>query len=199
MTTTRGRGQRAGLDHQAVLAAARAVIAGHGLRALTIRSIAAELGVAPNALYNQTAGKEQLVDHLLDSLLEHVGAPAGAEPLDALRALLASTYDALVAHPDLAPLFLARRRRTGRNATRLSMEVFTALARVGVAPADQDTALRVLVVHTFGFATVAGRPAFTAGGEEALSPARLRGEFLRGLDWILTGLRQTAAGPTAAD
>ena len=72
---TRSPGQRAGLTYAAVLAAARELLAEGGLPALSMRSLANRLGVAPNALYSHVGSKTALLDDLLDDLLALVAAP----------------------------------------------------------------------------------------------------------------------------
>src|SRR4051812_29937655 len=109
---SRGRGERAGLTRAAVLAAARELIADSGFEALTMRELARRLDVAPNALYNHTTGRDDLVDALLDDVLGPLEPVAGIDdPVRALSRLMSDTFHALVADPDLAPLFLPRRRR----------------------------------------------------------------------------------------
>src|SRR5918994_3617768 len=72
----RTAGQRAGLSREAVLGAARRVADDQGVDHLTMRRLAAELGVTPNALYTYFPDKEALLDALVDDLL------AGIEPGD---------------------------------------------------------------------------------------------------------------------
>ncbi|HYN96927.1 MAG TPA: helix-turn-helix domain-containing protein [Pilimelia sp.] len=189
MGTARARGQRAGLTRDAVLAAARDQIAEHGLAAMTMRAIAARLGVAPNALYHHAPGKEALVDDLLDRVLEPVRPPwpPPADPAARVEALLVATYDALLAAPDLVPLFLTRRRRSGPHADRLTAETLTAIGEAGRTGADATEALRALIVYTFGFAAVAGRPTADPGGSAPLPAERLRENYVHGLRWLLTG------------
>jgi AcrR family transcriptional regulator len=173
-----------------VLAAARELLAEQGLEALTMRALAARLDVAPNALYSHVAGKTALIDAVLDDVLAEVQAPAAdAEDPDAgLHALMASTYDVLLAHPDLVPLYLARQGARGPNAQRLGDVMLALLARAGVTGPPARAALRVLIVYTIGFA------AFTTGAPIGPEPRtdELRGNFDNGLRWLLAGVARTA-------
>ncbi len=103
-------GQRAGLTRVRVLAAAREVLVEQGLEALTMRALARRLEVSPNALYSHVASKAALIDDVLDDVLAEVHAPDPdrAEPSTGLHALMTSTYEVLLAHPDLVALYLAR-------------------------------------------------------------------------------------------
>ena len=58
--------RRPQLTRERVVAEALAVIAQDGAQALTMRSLAARLGVVPGALYHHVLNKEQLQDLLLD-------------------------------------------------------------------------------------------------------------------------------------
>lgn len=95
-----------------VLATARAILAEHSLADLTMRRLATELGVNPNALYWHFPNKQTMLAALADDILERVstpddGGPAGTAAAaarwdDELRALARATRAALLAVPDSA-------------------------------------------------------------------------------------------------
>jgi AcrR family transcriptional regulator len=92
---TRAPGQRAGLTREAVISAARAVADREGLERLSMRALASELGVMPNALYSHVNDKTALLDGLLDcgdclDLLAH-GGIEGELAVRGFRALLVYT------------------------------------------------------------------------------------------------------------
>lgn len=183
METSRLPGQRAGLTRDRVLAAAREVLADGGFDALTMRALAERLGVRPNALYSHVESKTALVDDLLDGALAEVDAPGPdvADPVAGMHALLASTHDVLLAHPDLVPLYLARQGARGPNAQRLGEIMLALLDRAGVTGPEAREALRVLIAYMIGFA------AFVTG--ESSEPAdELVDNFDRGLGWLLAGI-----------
>src|SRR4029453_4566171 len=64
--------RRTTLTRERVVAEALRLIAQEGVPALTMRAIAARLGVVPGALYRHVRSKEQLQDLLLDSVLAEV-------------------------------------------------------------------------------------------------------------------------------
>lgn len=172
----RGPGQRAGLTRDAVLGAARALVAEAGPDGLTMRALARRLDVAPNALYSHVADKTDLLDQLLDDLLGAVDAPAGGDPRAGVERLMTSTYSTLLGQPALVPLFLARQGARGPNAVRLGEVLDGQLAAAGVA--DVPEARRILIVHAIGFA------AFDA--DQVLAKTRPR--FVRSLGWLLDGM-----------
>ena len=175
-------GQRAGLTHDAVLTAARSVFAERGLDGLSMRAVAKDLGVAPNALYSHVADKEALVDALLDDVLGALDPPdPGAEPLAGLRGVMLATFDLLGRHPDLVPLYLARQGARGAHARALGAAMTVLLARLGVDDDAHGRVVRALIVSTLGFAALA------TADDPALTPAQLRADLEATLDWLLLG------------
>jgi TetR/AcrR family tetracycline transcriptional repressor len=184
VSAIRGPGQRAGLSRDLVLDAATDLLAERGR--VTMRAVAQRLGVAPNALYSHIADKTELVDGVLDRVLAQVEAPearAGVDPGDAIHRLMTSTHEVLLRHPQLVPAFLARQGARGTNAQRLGAVMLEHLAAAGITGDAAREALRVLIVYTIGFAAVDGAP-----GERPLPGPELRGNFDRGLRWLLAGI-----------
>jgi TetR/AcrR family transcriptional regulator, tetracycline repressor protein len=165
----RGAGQRAGLSRELVLAAARRIADDEGVDRLTMRRLAGELGVLPNALYSYFPNKEALLDALIDDLLGGIdpGDPAEGDWRDGLVRVMDSTRRLLLAHPQLVPVFLAR-PGLGPNAARLGEITFTLLRRGGLEGARAVEAFRVLLIYSLGFA------AFQAPRLRTDSPARTR-------------------------
>src|SRR6059058_4429961 len=73
-TPPRRRAPRHTLDRDTVAAAALDLMDAHGLGALTIRALAQRLGVAPMALYNHAATKEDILDAARDHGLARLPA-----------------------------------------------------------------------------------------------------------------------------
>ncbi len=190
MVKSRTPGQRAGLTPSAVLAEARRLLAAGGLPSLTMRALAERLGVAPNALYSHFANKAALVDALLDDVLAEVRGPQAEieDPGEGLGQVMASTYEVLVAHPDLVPLYLARQGAAGPNAQRLGETMDTLLARGGVDGEAAREARRVLVIYTIGFAAFATHPPLEPGAGRKLTAEDMQENFTSGLRWLLGGI-----------
>jgi TetR/AcrR family transcriptional regulator, tetracycline repressor protein len=149
----RGAGQRAGLSREAVLTAARRIADDEGVDRLTMRRLAGELGVMPNALYTYVPDKEALLDALLDDLLAGIdpGDPAEGDWRDGLVRVMDSSRRLLLAHPRLAPVFLAR-PGLGPNAARLGEITFELLRRGGLEGERAVEAFRILLIYSLGFA-----------------------------------------------
>lgn len=91
---------RAGLSRDAVLDAAVALADEHGLDKLSMRQLAANLGVEAMSLYNHVAHKRALLEGIVDRVWAQVDLAAD-EPdwRAALHRLAASAYEAMLAHP----------------------------------------------------------------------------------------------------
>ncbi|HEV2870673.1 MAG TPA: TetR/AcrR family transcriptional regulator [Actinomycetota bacterium] len=213
----RTAGQRAGLSREAVLGAARRVADDQGVDHLTMRRLAAELGVTPNALYTYLPDKEALLDALVDDLLGGIetGDPAEGDWRDGLARVMDASRRLLLAHPRLVPVFLAR-PGLGPNAARLGELSFQLLRRGGLEGDRAVEAFRVLLAYSLGFAAFQaprleaddGARAETAQGVFAGLPEdrfpemrRLAGplagpttgrHFHTGLRWLLDGVSATA-------
>ncbi len=157
-----------------------------------MRTLASRLDVAPNALYSHVANKTALVDALLDDVLGAVIVPADGvqNPATGLRQLMASTYEVLVAHADLVPLYLSRQGAHGPNAQRLGDVTMDLLRQAGVPEPTASDALRVLIVYTIGFAAFTRHLPATSGSEREPSAAEMLSSFNHGIGWLLTGIQQ---------
>ncbi|MFF9772238.1 TetR/AcrR family transcriptional regulator [Streptomyces sp. NPDC013978] len=125
-----GAGRRAGdrgrygrLNRERVLATALEVVDREGLGALSMRRLGAELGVEAMALYRYAAGKEDLLDGLVEALYleleavlaaDEAGPPAAnaSRPSAAWRTELhriaRATYSVALHHPHAVPLLATR-------------------------------------------------------------------------------------------
>jgi TetR/AcrR family transcriptional regulator, tetracycline repressor protein len=209
VAATRSPGQRAGLSHEVVIEAARTLADREGVERLSMRSLAAELGVAPNALYSHVGSKSELIDALIDSLLGGIEAPEGGGWRESLIEIMDASRRLLIEHPGLIPVFLSQPSR-GPNALRLGEICFELLAQGGIEGERAVHAFRALLIHSFGFAAYEAprlsdpdRGARVARSVEFFSSSgnsRIRGaadelarlpdegEFRLALGWMLDGL-----------
>ncbi len=88
------------LSRERVLQAAIAHADDSGLEALTMRTLAEMLEVAPMALYRHVANKDGLIDAMVDVVFSEIGVPAGGgDWKTAMRRRAISVRDALARHP----------------------------------------------------------------------------------------------------
>ena len=192
MGSGRTPGQRAGLTRDAVLSAARAALAEDGVDGLSMRRLARRLGVAPNALYSHVADRDDLIDALLDDTLNEVQAPDLDEDdwRDGIEAMMRRTYDVLLAHPDLVPLYVARRGARGARAVELGEQMLAMLARGGIEGDGARQAMRALIIHTIGFAAFGAQDPLR---ESTLTPKAVKHHYVQSLRWLLDGIAAEAA------
>jgi TetR/AcrR family tetracycline transcriptional repressor len=146
MATARTR-----LDRPTILAAADGILARDGLEGLTMRRLAATLGVAPMATYRHFSDRAALVDALIDEAAEGIAIPdpTGDGRLD-LKALARSLRDALLARPALVPVVVAR-PALGPGAIRLAEAAYAVLVPTGFGPRTTDRAANLLFGYVLGF------------------------------------------------
>ncbi|MFC7623180.1 TetR/AcrR family transcriptional regulator [Microlunatus sp. GCM10028923] len=185
----RSRGERAGLTREQIVAAARRTLDARGLDGLSLRAVAAELGVAPNAIYSHLDDKNALIDAVLDDVLSTIAEPRTKDPRRALKTIMVDTYDTLVEQARLVGAYLARQGSRGPEAQRLGMIMDRCLEQLGAGGAIGEAGRRSMIVYTIGYAAFA--TGWTADGERPLPAAKVRRDFLAGLDWLINGI----AGP----
>ncbi|HEX7242059.1 MAG TPA: TetR/AcrR family transcriptional regulator, partial [Longimicrobiaceae bacterium] len=172
----RTAGQRAGVTRDAVLDAARALAEREGLEQVTMRRLAAELGVTPNSLYTYFPNKTAILDAVLDAVLGGLRPPDPdtADWREGAAELMRASRRLLLAHPHLIPLFISR--PGGANAVRLGELTLRFLERGGVRGRKAVGALRALLAYTMGSVAIEAPRAADPESEERLARA---GELIR--------------------
>jgi TetR/AcrR family transcriptional regulator, tetracycline repressor protein len=173
---------------------------------LTIRSLAAQLGVAPMTLYRHVRDKEDLLGEVVDRLLADAWRPTAPttntwawviEAADRLRRFLVEQPPALrvfLSHPVTSPAAMAR------------LTAMLDVLRAGGLE-DSDARKVYLAVHTFtlGFAALeASRARWLAGHTQSEEPetdwlASITGpqQFAEGLRALIAGGAQLRAQPSS--
>src|SRR5947199_8543380 len=109
-TAPRRRGPRRATTEDEILDAALALLDQGGATAVTIRGIAARVGVAPNAVYTYFRDKAAVVQGLAEHLLGRVNHDRFTDPSqpwrDRIRALALELRAELLAHPGAVHLML---------------------------------------------------------------------------------------------
>jgi TetR/AcrR family transcriptional regulator, tetracycline repressor protein len=196
-----------------VVTEARRIAAQQGVQNLTMRRLAAALGVLPNALYTYFPDKDAILDAVLDDLL---GDVKRSDPRRswrrALASLMGSYRQILLEQPGLIALTVSR-PMYGPNALRLREDILGLLRQGRLDDGDVVSAFLALFAYTTGFvafetARVPGKrdaqqrahgrrlhaslPEETFPNSRALA-ARLAKrpgdrEFMRGLHGVIAGM-----------
>src|SRR4029453_10397124 len=146
------------LTRERVVAEALAVIAHDGVHALTMRSLAARLGVVPGALYRHVRNKQQLHDLVLDNVLAEVDVhldPALGWT-DQLTAVAHRLRRGVEDHPGVAGI-LKTRDPLGPHSLALAEAFLGPLRAAGFGDREAGLAFFLLVDYTIGVA-VSGTP-----------------------------------------
>jgi len=141
-----------GLSRVRIADAALDLIDREGLEAVSMRRLAQELGTGTMTIYGYFAGKDELLDAVVDVAAErHGAAPSAGSWRERLAEVIRSFRRGLAAHPGLIRLRL-RRPLVSAGAKRGTEVGLQALREAGF-DSEQATALfRVLFLYAFGFA-----------------------------------------------
>jgi AcrR family transcriptional regulator len=168
---------------------------------MSIRSLAASMGVAPMSLYRHIRDKDDLLGEVTDRLLASAWRPGAAEDdwqawiieaASRLRNFLVTQPAALhvyLSHPVVSPAAIDR-----------MSAMMSVLRRAGLREEEARSAYGALHTYTIGFAALeASRASAAPGGEDTSSedPAGLgrqlaayttTGQFVTGLRYLLQGI-----------
>jgi AcrR family transcriptional regulator len=195
------------LTTAALAAATLAVLDRDGLAALSMRAVAAELGMGTMSLYRYVADRDEL-----EALaVEHVVSGVDTVPPKALwdkqiAVLVERVRTAVAAHPNAVPLTMAHRHRCP-SLLRWAEAVLGVLTRAGFTGEQRVIALRALLSYLIGAIETEHRSPLSGLGTDAMAgmaeqypllaetAATARTitrdlEFRRGLDVVLSGLRR---------
>ena len=215
--TGRPRAGEGTLTRERILDAALSLADGHGIKALSMRRLAGELGVDPMAIYHHLPGKK---DAVLSGVVERVFAGMRVPDADGkgwqerVRDFARAYRDLARSHPNLVREIVAGAASAGTIET--SEPLYAALEAAGFSPAVVARAADVVVDYVNGFALAeAGGP---LGGPEdrrgllellegepegsvpamrrvfgMLSEEEMPADFEFGLDVVVAGIEAVAA------
>jgi AcrR family transcriptional regulator len=142
------------LTQERIVDAAIAIADGENLTALTIRRLAADLGVGVMTIYSYFHNKEAILDAIADKVLGELELPEPPEegPRGALLSVAAGFLAMMREHPSVMRL-LTQRATDSPKALHGAMELV--LARLVESGLDGPAAVRgygQLMIYTLGFA-----------------------------------------------
>jgi AcrR family transcriptional regulator len=162
--------RRPQLTRERVVAEALAVIAQQGVQALTMRSLAARLGVVPGALYHHVGNKEQLQDLILDGVLAELDCHVDPSLAwtEQLKLLAHRLREVLEDHPGVAGI-LKTRDPLGPHSLALAEAFLSPLQAAGFPGHEAGLAFSLLLDYTVGFAV--SSPATSVNEQRVRDPA----------------------------
>jgi AcrR family transcriptional regulator len=132
---------RPGLSAQTIATAAVGIADADGLDAISMRRLAAELGVSAMAAYRHVSGKDDVVELMVDLVYGEVDIPDGADWRETMRALASGIRALVLKHPWLTRLS-APQAVYELTPNRLALEE-RALAALRGLHLDADTTMSV--------------------------------------------------------
>jgi AcrR family transcriptional regulator len=153
-TTAPGRrGPRRATTEGEILDAALALLDQGGATAVSVRGIAARVGVAPNAVYTYFPDKAAVVKALVERLLNEVNHDVFADRAQPWRmrveALALELRQRLTAHPGVIQLMISG-PMNGPQALALHEAQLELLDDAGLSPADAPRASYLLFIYIVG-------------------------------------------------
>jgi AcrR family transcriptional regulator len=150
--TTDGSDKRVPLSRERVLQAAIAVADAAGVRALTIRSLAAELGVKPMSVYYYFANKSEILDGIVDVVFSEIDLPTSdGDWQSVIRHRAISARRVLARHPWVIVL-LESRKTPGPATLRHHDAMIGTLRLAGFSVEMTAHAYALLDSYVYGFA-----------------------------------------------
>lgn len=205
--------RRPTLSRDVIVETALTIADAEGLEAVSIRRVAADLGVRPMSLYTYIDRKEDLLalmrDEVDGEVLIGTDLPSGWR--EAITAIARRTREVVLRHPWMTDL-AAHNATLGPNALRHVEESIAALRELDLGPRltiEVITAVDKYVIghisfevanHSLGAASVAEQqyfgallatgkfPELSRLATEILSGVPSDEEFERGLSWLLDGI-----------
>jgi TetR/AcrR family transcriptional regulator, tetracycline repressor protein len=137
-------------NREAVVRRAASIISAEGLGAFTLRRLADDLGVTPNALYNHVADRDDLLDAVVDLYVSELVLPVrDGEWPGWVRSVAVSFREQLLRNPGRTELFLARAGTTAAGPATIDAFVGE-LASLGVDRATGHLAWHAVLTTVVG-------------------------------------------------
>jgi AcrR family transcriptional regulator len=132
--------RRQTLSPQRIATTAVKIADAEGLESITMRRLAAELGVAPMAPYRYVSGKDDLLELMVDHVYAGLHLPAGREWRETMRILALRTRDLVLRHLWLAQLSPKTRLSLTPNRMAVAEQALSTLEGLGL---DVDAMMSV--------------------------------------------------------
>jgi len=149
-----GGERRTQLTRERVLAAAIELADRDGIEAVSMRRLAADLGVEAMSLYTHVRNKEGLLDGMVDALIGEIPIPVQDAADDqwktTLRRLVFTARGVMLRHP-WAPRVIETRKTSGPAVPRYVNAVLGVLRRGGFTVAQTHHALHIMGSRLLGF------------------------------------------------
>ncbi|MDQ6725753.1 MAG: TetR/AcrR family transcriptional regulator C-terminal domain-containing protein [Actinomycetota bacterium] len=160
------------LSRESIFETALHLVDAHGIGALTMRRLAAEMGVGTMSLYSHVPNKDDLLDGVVGTVAGEIGvAPVGSDWRQAVRHMLSEFRRVARRHPNVVPLMVTRPPASTQGMN-LVEAGFDHLRRAGVDEKTMARAYRLVVSYAIGFVSLETGGFFSSAGPAAMDRAR---------------------------
>ena len=178
----RRAGQRRGLTRQQIVEVALEIGDREGLDAVSVRRIAAELGVTSMALYRHVHDKNDLISAMLEAVMADVDLTVGILPTmawqDQVRRLLRNAAEGHTARPVVLPLQIAYQGPLTPTIARPLESMLSILLDAGFSPEDAVSLARRTMLLLAGLLLLSGPGPAASMPEPELEMLRRRSELM---------------------
>jgi AcrR family transcriptional regulator len=191
-----GRAPWGSISREDIVAAAVGVVTAGGYEEMSIRSLAASLGVAPMSLYRHIRDKDDLLGEVADRLLASAWRPdAAVDDWQAWIIEAASRLrEFLVSQPAALQVYLSRPVTSPAAVDRMNA-MMSVLRGTGLSEEAASSAYGALHTYTIGFAALEASRAGSARARQdagrlgrQLAAYTTTGQFVTGLRYLLQGI-----------
>jgi AcrR family transcriptional regulator len=140
------------LTRSAILVAALRIVDADGIAALTMRRLAADLGVNPMSIYHHLPGRAAVLSGLVEHVFSQLPAPAGGGSWQDRLTSAAHAYRRIVrAHPHLALQIISDPAAVSGALAAAGEPFYAALEQAGLPPRAIVEAVDTVVDFVHGF------------------------------------------------
>lgn len=185
-----------GASRARIVAAARRIIEREGVELLSMRKVAAAVGLAPTAIYWHLGGRDELLNAVLDEIIADLPpiAASGPTPRDRVTSLVRSARRDFL--DGMHTLKLANEVGRGNELSfRTQVALAEELTRAGLDGAEAASVLRSLLFVVGGFVVIEDQ--YRQGESEDFATADLWAGLDDGV--VAPDLRAAMAQPTDTD
>lgn len=170
------------LDRQLVVSAAMRLAERGGVRSVTVRALAAELGLSTAAMYHHVKDKRELLDLIAQTTLAAIELPLKGSWQQRLRTFARSARESLLRVDGIADILQTYPAEGA--ARQVDSMLHQLVLDAGVPPKRREAARMLLMVFVMG--SVSSEQALAGLDHDLTVPAELR--FEQGLDMVVAGL-----------
>jgi AcrR family transcriptional regulator len=139
------------------VASALSIVDAEGVRALSLRRLADDLGVTPMSLYWHVADKAELLELVGHAVLAEIVVPArSGDWKEQLRDIHAAMLATFLRHPNTTDILVGR-ARYGAGGLAAFERILAILLEAGLTPEAAFDAYESLYLFTLGFMTTSNR------------------------------------------